>query len=79
MFRDASSFNQDIGDWNVSSGTKFVSVVMNINAALYKSTHVTHNLLLCFAIFMRRLACLLERPHLIKTLVIGMYPMVNTL
>jgi hypothetical protein len=25
MFRGASSFNQDIGEWNVSNGVNFVS------------------------------------------------------
>jgi len=28
MFNKASAFNQDIGAWNVSQGTKFVSGTM---------------------------------------------------
>ena len=29
MFYDADAFNQDIGSWDVSKGTDFVSVVTN--------------------------------------------------
>ena len=31
MFEYAESFNQDIGDWNVGSGTDFVSIILNSN------------------------------------------------
>ena len=79
MFDGSSSFNQDIGDWDVSNGESFVSIAMNTNTALYESSHLTHNLLLCPAIFVHRLACLKERHHSIKTLVIGMCPLVNLL
>ena len=47
MFKGASAFNQDIGNWNVSSGEWFVSIAMNTTVALYESTHLNHNLLLC--------------------------------
>ena len=42
MFEGASTFNQDIGNWNVSSGTDFVSIVMNTKVSMYESNHLTH-------------------------------------
>ena len=46
MFYNAFSFNQDIGHWDVSNGTKFVSMMeMNITLIIYASDHVTHILL----------------------------------
>ena len=43
MFLNASSFNQDIGNWNVSSAEGLVSIVMNTNATMYyELTHITH-------------------------------------
>ena len=80
MFRGASAFNQDIGSWNVSNGEYFVSIAINTNTTVYKSNRVNHNLMLCLVIFIpARLACSKEHQHLIETLAIGMYPMVNTL
>ena len=29
MFREALAFDQDIGGWDVSSGTNFVSIAVN--------------------------------------------------
>ena len=77
MFYGASAFNQDIGNWDVSNGEDFVSIIMNTNAAIYnKSNHITHNILLYFAMFTHSLGCLKEHYCLTKTLVIGMFPMV---
>ena len=77
MFSGASAFNQDIGNWDVSSGEDFVSIAMNTNAAMYKSNHDTHNLLLPFLVC--SITCFLERLHLIETLVTGMCQVVKTL
>ena len=80
MFAGALSFNQDIGNWNVSGGTDFVSIVMNTKVAMYESNHLTHVITLPYLfIFMYRLPCLKERLYLIKTLAIGMSPVVQTL
>ena len=81
MFYNASSFNQDIGNWDhVSNGEDFVSMVMNTNTAMHESNHVTHDLLMPFLVtFIHSMACLEEHCHLIKTLEIGMFPMVKTL
>ena len=81
MFQQASVFNQDIGNWDVSSGEYFVRIVMNTYTAMYRSNHVTpHNVILPFlVILICRVACFLKHCHLIKTLAIGMFPMVKTL
>ena len=81
MFDGASKFNQDIGNWNLTEGLLLVGISMNTNVAMYESTHTTHHYLLLFflLIFIYSLACLEERYHLTKTLVIGMFPTVDIL
>ena len=80
MFLNSQSFNQDIGNWDVSNGIDFVSIVMNINIAMNESSLVTHNLWLPdLLIFIYRIACLKEHLYLIKTLAIGMFQAVLTL
>ena len=39
MFFGATSFNQDVGDWNVSSGTDFVSINLH-NEKVYLSDKI---------------------------------------
>ena len=73
MFLNALSFNQDIGNWDVSNSHYFVSTVMNVNVIIYESSHMTHIIILSFlVIFVFRITCLLEHCHLTKTLAIGM-------
>ena len=83
MFFEALSFNQDIGNWDVSNGEDFVSIIINTNVTMYESTHPTHhiahNLLLCFVIFTHRITCSIMHSHLTKILVIGMCRMVQSL
>ena len=79
MFAGAATFNQDVGNWDVSSGLSFVSIIINIDITIYESTHLTHCLLLCQIILMYRITCLEEQIHLINTLAIGMCPIVETL
>ena len=76
MFGRALSFNQDIGNWDVSNGESFVSIIIYTNVTMYESS--THPILISpFLVnFMYRWVCSMERLHLIKTLVIGMFPMV---
>ena len=82
MFLNASSFNQDIGNWDVSNSQYFVSIIINKNVAMYEPTHITHITILHFLIvilFIYRIACLKEHCPLIKTLVIGMFHIVSAL
>ena len=82
MFAGALSYNQNIGNWDVSSSYYFVSIVMNdTNVVVYESNHLTHNLLLLFLVilFMHRISCLKEHLYLTKTLAIGMFQVVITL
>ena len=74
MFRGAPLFNQDIGNWNVSNGKYFVSIVMKINIAMNILTaYFTYDLLsLTIIYFMERITCSKEpRQHLIKIFVGG--------
>ena len=83
MFDQASAFNQDIGNWDVSNSQYFVRIDMNIHTTMmYESTHVTHDLLLCCLVtlmYTTRLVCLMERQLLTKTLAIGTCPIVKNL
>ena len=84
MFDRASVFNQDIGNWDVSNGVSFVSIVLNTNTAMFESMYLTYIYYFLFnpypfVVFVYSMACLLEPCHLIKTLVIGMSPVVQTL
>ena len=73
MFEGASKFNQDIGNWDVSNGVEFVSIVMNSNVSMNESTLVTH-VLLSFTIIYNattRIICLEEHLLLIKIYAVG--------
>ena len=62
MFKGAEAFNWNIGNGDVSSGQSFVSIkVKNIVTTINESTHVTHNLLFCYVIFIHRVPCLKEQ------------------
>ena len=42
MFSETISFNQDIGNWDVSNGKDFVSTPINSNTACHELTHIPH-------------------------------------